>query len=281
MLDKKQLVKQGFEGILSVGRGSVNEPRLVHMEWYPKGAKRTVVIVGKGITFDTGGISIKPGRKMADMKFDMSGAANIIGIMRNVARLKLPHRVIGLMALAENMPDGGAYKPGDIIRTKSGKTIEVDNTDAEGRIVLADALFHGSSMKPDFMIDMATLTGAVIVCLGDKAAGLMGNDDAVMRRIREASSASGERVWQLPLWEDYLKDIESTIADVKNVGLPMQAGTITAGKFLEQFVGETPWAHLDIAGVAWADGRDNHFSSSGNGTAFGVRLLTQLLRTLE
>jgi len=279
VFDRKALEKNGFGGILAVGRGSVNEPRLVQLEWSPKNAKKTMCVVGKGITFDTGGISLKPGKKMADMKFDMSGAANVVGIMRNVARLNLPVRVVGLMALAENMPSGGAYKPGDVVKTKSGKTVDVDNTDAEGRIVLADALYYGSTFNPDMMINMATLTGAVIVCLGDKAAGLMGNDDGVVSAIKAAADLSGERVWELPLWDEYEKDIESVIADVRNVGVPMQAGTITAGMFLKHFVDETPWAHLDIAGVAWADSRDVYFSKTGNGTAFGVRLVTQLLRS--
>ncbi|MDD9953300.1 MAG: leucyl aminopeptidase [Candidatus Woesearchaeota archaeon] len=278
VLDRKQLEKQGYGGIMAVGRGSANEPRMVTLEYHAKKAKKTIAVVGKGITFDSGGISIKPSPKMGDMKFDMSGAANVVGIMRNVARLKLPMNVVGIMGLAENMPSSTAYKPGDVVTTKSGKTIEVDNTDAEGRVVLADCLHHATTFKPDFIVDMATLTGAVIVALGDAAAGMMGNDDGVLDMIRVAGEHTGERVWELPLWDCYKKDIESVIADVKNTGLPRLAGTITAGKFLEEFVAGVPWVHIDIAGVAWADPRDNYFAKKGNGTGFGVRLITELLR---
>lgn len=280
ILDRKQLEKQGYHAILAVGRGSVNEPRLVTVEYAPKNAKRTIAVVGKGITFDTGGISLKPGQKMSDMKFDMSGAAAVLGVLRNAARLKLPVRVIGVLGLAENMPSGTAYKPGDIVKTKSGKTIEVDNTDAEGRIVLADALYHATTFKPDMMLNFATLTGAVIVALGDVAAGLMGNDEDAVAKVRDAAERSGERVWQLPLWDIYERDIESQVADVRNMGLPRMAGTIAAGMFLKQFVQDVPWAHLDIAGVSWTDARDNYFTRKGTGgTGFGVRLVTELLRS--
>ncbi len=278
VLDRKQLEKQGYGGILAVGKGSPNEPRLITIEYFPKGAKRTIALVGKGITFDTGGISIKPADRMGEMKFDMSGAAAVLGAVRNAARLRLPVRVVGVMALAENMPDGRSYKPGDIVRTKSGKTIEVDNTDAEGRVVLADALHHAAAYAPDIMVDLATLTGACVVALGDVAAGLLGNDEKAIDAVRAASLASGERVWQLPLWDEYEKDIKSSVADVKNVGIPRLAGTIAGAMFLKQFAGSVPWAHLDIAGVAWASGREIYFTPSGSGTAFGVRLMTELLR---
>lgn len=277
ILDKRQLIKQGFGGVLSVGKGSAHDPRFVTVEYAPKGAKKTIALVGKGITFDTGGISIKPSKGMSDMKFDMSGAANVLGIIRNASKLKLPIRIIGILCLAENMPDGNSYKPGDIVKTKSGKTIEIDNTDAEGRVVLSDGLYVASTYKPEFIIDMATLTGACVVTFGDIAAGLMGNNAQVVDKVLNASMMCGEKVWQLPLWDDYAEDIKSQIADMKNVGMPGMAGTITAAMLLKEFVADTPWVHLDIAGVAWAQGRERYFTPYG-GTAFGVRLVTQLLR---
>jgi leucyl aminopeptidase len=275
--DRSKLAKQGFGGILSVGKGSTHEPRLVILEYAPKGAKETIALVGKGITFDTGGISIKPSAKMADMKFDMSGAANVLGIMRNASRLKLQTRIIGILCLAENMPDGNSYKPGDVVRTKSGKTIEIDNTDAEGRVVLSDGLHMATTYKPNLIIDMATLTGAMVVTLGDVAAGAMTNNQQALDRVVVASNACGEKIWQLPLWDEYGEDIKSQIADMKNMGSPGKSGSIAAAMMLKEFVGDVPWVHLDIAGVAYADGRERYFTPYG-GTAYGVRLLTQLLR---
>ena len=279
VLGKDKLAKLGYGGIVGVGRGSAAEPQLVTLEYSPKVFKRTIAIVGKGITFDSGGISIKPSKGMGEMKFDMSGAAVVLGVTRVAARLKLPVRIIGIMALAENMPDGGAYKPGDVVRTKNGKTIEIDNTDAEGRVVLADALHHATLYRPDEIIDLATLTGAAVVCFGDVAAALLGSDQPLMDRIVAASKESGEKVWQLPLWDDYAEDIKSSIADMKNVGVPGSAGTIAGAMLLKEFVGSVPWAHLDIAGVAYTQGRERYFTSSG-GTGYGVRLLTQYLRSI-
>jgi leucyl aminopeptidase len=282
ILDKRQLQKQGYNGIASMGKGSTAEPRMVTLEYIPKNPGksmkdlRTIALVGKGITFDTGGISIKPGPKMADMKFDMSGAANVLGIMRVASRRKLPIRIIGILCLAENMPDGGSYKPGDIVKTKSGKTIEIDNTDAEGRVVLADGLFHATTFTPELIIDMATLTGAAGVCLGDAAACIMGTDQAAIDKLRAAGDASGEKAWQLPLWDEYVEDIKSSYADVKNMGNGM-AGTIIGGIFLKEFVGTTPWVHLDIASVAYAQGRERWFTPVG-GTGFGVRLVSEFLK---
>jgi leucyl aminopeptidase len=277
ILDRSKLQKQGYGGILSVGKGSSHEPRLVTLEYKPKGAKRKIALVGKGITFDTGGISIKPSAKMGDMKFDMTGAANVLGIMRNASRLKLPVHIIGVLCLAENMPDGNSYKPGDVVRTKSGKTIEIDNTDAEGRVVLSDGLYHASGFKPDLIIDMATLTGAASVCLGDVAAAVLGNSQQDIDKVVAASQACGEKVWQMPLWDDYAEDIKSPVADMKNMGVPGLAGTIVAAMLLREFVGDAPWVHIDIAAVAYAQGRERYFTPNG-GTAFGVRLVTQLLQ---
>jgi leucyl aminopeptidase len=277
ILDKSKLQKQGYGGILSVGKGSTHDPRMVTLEYAPKGAKKTIALVGKGITFDTGGICIKPSKGMSEMKFDMSGAANVIGIMRVASKLKLPVRIIGVLCLAENMPDGNSYKPGDVVRTKAGKTIEIDNTDAEGRIVLSDGLFHATTFKPDMIVDMATLTGAMVVTLGDVAAGVMGNNQQAIDQVVAAANITGEKVWQLPLWDDYAEDVKSQIADVKNMGVPGMSGSIAAAMLLKEFVGDYPWVHLDIAGVAWAQGRERYFTPYG-GTAYGVRLITQLLR---
>ncbi|MBR9700478.1 leucyl aminopeptidase [Candidatus Woesearchaeota archaeon] len=280
ILDKKGLEKADFGGILAVGGGAVNDPRLVTMEYAPKGAKRTVAVVGKGVTFDTGGLSIKPSSSMLGMKFDMSGASAVLGIMRSVSRLKLPIRVIGIMGLAENAISGDAYRPDDVVKTKSGKTIEVQNTDAEGRIVLADSLYHATTFKPDLIIDLATLTGAALVALGDVAAAVLGTDQKSIDKLLKAGYSSGERIWQLPLWSEYEKDIDSSVADMKNMGVPKLAGTIAGAVLLKQFVGDTPWVHLDIAGVAWADPRSVYFTRKGDGgTGFGVRLVTEFLRS--
>jgi leucyl aminopeptidase len=278
ILDYGKLQKQGYGGMASVGRGSANPPCLVTLEYAPKGAKATIAIVGKGMTFDSGGISIKPGDKMGEMKYDMSGAASVLGVMRNASRLRLPVRIIGILCLAENMPDGGSYKPGDIVRTKSGKTIEIENTDAEGRVVLADGLYHATTFKPDAIIDLATLTGACVVALGDVAAGALGNNQELIAKLNAASASCGEKIWQLPLWDDYADDIKSPIADVRNLGMPRMAGTTAGAMLLKEFVGDTPWVHLDIAGVAWAQGRERYFTPYG-GTAYGVRLLTEYLRS--
>jgi leucyl aminopeptidase len=280
VLSKDKLAKLGYGGIVGVGRGSVAEPCLVTLEYEPKNAKRAIALVGKGLTFDSGGISIKPGKGMGDMKFDMSGAAVVLGVMRIAARLKLPLRIVGVLALVENMPDGGAFKPGDIVRTKNGKTIEIDNTDAEGRVVLADALHHATLYRPDEILDVATLTGAATVTFGDVAAAVLGTDQGLVDKLLLASKESGEKVWQLPLWDEYAEDIKSQVADMKNVGMPGgMAGTIAGAMLLKEFVGEKPWAHLDIAPVAYTQGRERYFTAAG-GTAFGVRLLAQYLRAL-
>ena len=278
-LDTKALEKQGYGGILAVGRGSAHGPRLVTIEYAPKKSKKKIALVGKGITFDTGGLSLKPSNYMLGMKFDMSGAATVLGIMQTVAELKLPVKVIGVLGLAENAVSGDSYKPDDVVVTKSGKTIEIQNTDAEGRIVLSDALHHATLEKPDEIIDFATLTGACVVALGNKAAAVLGTDDAIIKGLQDSSCKSGELIWQLPLWDSYKEDIDSKIADMKNMGFKREAGTIAAAMLLRQFVGDTPWAHLDIAGVAWADPRDCYFTKGGEGgTGFGVRLVTEYLR---
>ncbi|WP_298819865.1 leucyl aminopeptidase [uncultured Chloroflexus sp.] len=276
VLDKPQLIEQGFGGILAVGQGSANEPRFIVMEYGTAGQGPTICLVGKGITFDTGGISIKPAERMDDMKMDMSGAAAVLGTMQAVAELQLPLHVVGIVCAAENMPSGTAYRPGDIVRTLSGKTIEVLNTDAEGRIVLADGLFYAQRYQPAAIVDLATLTGAIMVALGPHAIGLMGNNQELANRLIAAGEATAERVWQLPLWDEYRDAMKSDIADLKNTG-GRYGGAITAAGFLAAFVGDYPWAHLDIAGTAWVDKPTRAYQSRG-ATGIGVRLLVELLQ---
>ena len=253
VLGEKEMKKLGMDCLLSVGAGSVQESKLITLNY--KGGKKgelPYVIVGKGITFDTGGISLKPGAAMDEMKFDMCGAASVIGTLQVVAELKLPINVIGLVASAENMPSGKATKPGDVVRTMSGLTVEILNTDAEGRLVLADALTYAKRFKPKSVVDVATLTGACVVALGHSTSGLMSNDDSLAGKLLKAGTKSTDRAWQLPIWEIYHKDIKSNFADLANIG--GRAGTITAACFLSKFTEEYSWAHLDIAGTAWFSG---------------------------
>jgi leucyl aminopeptidase len=277
VLDKAQLTDQGFGGILAVGQGSANEPRFIVMEHGAAAEGRpTICLVGKGITFDTGGISIKPAENMDNMKMDMGGAAAVFGALQAAAELQLPLHVVGIVCAAENMPSATAYRPGDIVRTLSGKTIEVLNTDAEGRIVLADGLFYAQRYSPAAVVDLATLTGAIMVALGPHAIGMMGTSQELADRILRAGEASGERAWQLPLWDEYRDMMKSEIADLKNTGGRF-GGAITAGGFLAAFTGDYPWAHLDIAGTAWVDRPARPYQSRG-ATGVGVRLLVELLR---
>jgi leucyl aminopeptidase len=277
VLDMPQLIEQGFGGILAVGKGSEHEPRFIVMEYgEAKQGTPTVCLVGKGLTFDSGGLSLKPAEAMETMKSDMGGAATVFGAMQVVAELKLPLHVVGLVSAAENMPSSNAYRPGDIVKTLSGKTIEVLNTDAEGRIILSDALFYAQRYHPDAIVEISTLTGAIIIALGSHATGMMGTDQALMDGLREAGEVSGERVWQFPLWDEYHQMVKSEIADLKNLaGRP--AGSITAGAFLAAFVGDYPFAHLDIAGTAWFDRPAKPYDTLG-GTGVGVRLLAEFLR---
>ncbi len=291
VLGPRELEAHKMGGLLAVGRGSANPPRLIVLEHGapPKAPARrgrkatgrsprrrpTIALVGKGITFDTGGVSLKPSASMQDMKHDMSGGAAVLGCMRAIALLKLPLHVVGIIPAAENKQGADAYLPGDVIETASGKTIEVINTDAEGRVVLSDAIHYATRYEPDAIVDLATLTGACVVALGSAAAGVMGNDDALIERVRAAGERAQERVWPLPLWDEHRDQIKSHIADIKNTG-GREAGTLTAAAFLSHFVGEIPWAHLDIAGTAWT-ARDRALCVKG-ATGFGVRLLVELLR---
>ncbi len=277
ILEVAELKRRKMGGILAVGGGSARPPRLIVLEHKPRNKSApTICLVGKGVTFDSGGISIKPSAGMEEMKHDMSGAAAVIGAMRAVAQLKLPLHVVGVIGAAENLPSGTAYRPGDVVRTASGKTIEVLNTDAEGRVVLADALHHArTEFEPDAMIDLATLTGACMVALGESATGLFGTDDALIERVRAAGEACGERAWPMPLFDDHRRAVKSTIADVKNTA-GRDAGASTAAAFLAAFTGDTPWVHLDIAGTGWSS--VVHPYQIKGGTGVGVRLLLEMLQ---
>ncbi len=252
ILDKKAIAKEGMKALLAVAQGSEEEPRFIILEHNGAGDSKPVVLIGKGVTFDSGGISIKPADRMEEMKFDMSGAAAVIAAMQGIAQLKLKVNVVGLIPSTENLPDGKAFKPGDVIGSHLGKTIEIVNTDAEGRLILADALSYARKFEPVAMVDAATLTGAVVIALGFHAIGLMGSDGDLMDELKAAGVRVGERCWPLPLWDEYRPQIDSTIADMKNSG-GRAAGSITAGWFLKHFAGDIPWAHLDIAGTAYRD----------------------------
>jgi len=276
VFDLADIQRERLGGLAGVARGSEQEPRMVRLEYRPSGpARATVALVGKGITFDSGGLSLKSGDGMMTMKDDMAGAAVVLGTMSVLAELDVPVRVVGFMPITENMPGGRAIKPGDVLRARNGKTMEVLNTDAEGRLVLADGLSLASEEKPDAIIDLATLTGAVVVALGRKIAGLMGNDESLLARVQSAGTEAGERYWPLPLPAEYRRDIDSQVADMKNIGNPSQAGSIIAGLFLQEFVDDRPWAHLDIAGTAFGD-TDQGYTSRG-ATGFGLRTLVELL----
>jgi leucyl aminopeptidase len=282
VLAKKELEKGGFGGLLAVGGGSANEPHLIVLEYKGVGADAShpIALVGKAITFDSGGISIKPADKMDEMKFDKCGGVAVLAILKATAALKLPVHVIGVISSAENMPSSTSYRPGDIVTSyrgtdKRGVTIEVLNTDAEGRIVLGDALVYARQRGAKTIIDFATLTGAVVVALGSVAAGVMGNDEALQEKIRVSGRRTGDRVWPLPLWQEYRDKIKSDVADIKNTG-GRYGGAITAAAFLAKYVGDVPWAHLDIAGTAWTTD-DLPYLTKG-ATGFGVRLVVDLLR---
>lgn len=274
------LEEGGFGGLLGVGRGSATGPRLVELTYAGSGdSDQHVVLVGKGITFDSGGLSLKPSASMTTMKSDMSGAATVVGSMLAAAELELAPRITGLLALAENMPGGDATRVSDVLTHRNGTTVEVMNTDAEGRLVLADALAYGQELEPTAMIDVATLTGGQIVALGLRIAALMGTDDDLLDAIEDAGRRAGERLWRLPLPDDYREQLRSEVADLKNIGKPREAQSIVAGLFLKEFAGDTPWAHLDIAGPAFSESGDGPLIRKG-ATGFGVRTLVAYLEAL-
>ncbi|WP_027134762.1 leucyl aminopeptidase [Geminicoccus roseus] len=281
VLDENAMRELGMGAILGVAQGSRRAPRLVVLRWNGGGGEDSpIAFVGKGVCFDTGGISIKPAGGMEDMKFDMGGAGAVFGAMEALARRKAKVDVVGVLGLVENMPDGNAQRPGDVVRAMSGTTIEVINTDAEGRLVLADAIWYTQDrFKPKLIVDLATLTGAVIVALGHEHAGLFSNDEELAARLTRAGEQVGETLWRLPLGKAYAKHIKSEIADIKNTGRARQAGSTAGAVFIEQFVAGVPWAHLDVAGTVWSS-RDLPLSGKG-ATGFGVRLLDALARSYE
>ncbi len=278
VLERAQMERLGMGGLLGVASGSMQPPKFIIVEYRKGGKKPFIALVGKTITFDSGGISIKPAENMDRMKDDMSGGAAVLGAIRAAAALGLPLNIVGLLPATENMPGGSAYKPGDVLRTMSGQTIEILNTDAEGRLILSDGLAYACRYKPAVIVDIATLTGACGIALGQEATGMVGTHDAFKRKIREAGEKTGERVWELPLWEEYYDQIKSDIADMKNTG-GRQGGVITAAALLSKFVQKYPWVHLDIAATAWSD-KDRPYTPKG-ATGIGVRLLTQFLRDYE
>jgi leucyl aminopeptidase len=279
VLDVRELRAQRMGGVLGVGQGSEQTPRFLTMTYAPSGARgKPLAFVGKGVVFDSGGLSLKTAGGMETMKTDMSGGAAVIAAMSTLSALGVKSRVTGYVPLVENMPSGTAIRPGDVLRIRNGKTVEVLNTDAEGRLILADALSLASEAKPAAVIDLATLTGACMVALGDKIAGLMGNDDGWVDQVRAAAERAGEPVWHLPLPPEYRKQLESEVADLKNIG-GSYGGALTAGLFLQEFVDEAPWVHVDIAGPARANADDGYLTKGGTG--FGVRTLVELARTFE
>jgi leucyl aminopeptidase len=275
---RREIERMKMGGLLAVNRGSSEEPRFVVLEYTPRRARKHVALVGKGITFDSGGISIKPAEKMEEMKFDMCGAAAVIGTIEAAAKLELPIRITGCIPSTDNLPSGSAYKPGEIITMMNGKTVEIVNTDAEGRMILGDALHYASKLKPDHMIDYATLTGACVVALASEAAGLFSNDDELARKLIECGERVGDRLWRLPLWDEYKDLIRSEWADMKNSG-GRWGGAVSAAIFLKEYVDCPSWAHLDIAGTAYTDhdtGRDPK-----GATGAGVRVSIEFLESLS
>ncbi len=280
VLGEADMKRLRMGALLGVSRGSREPAKLILLDWNPPGAKKTVCVVGKGLTFDAGGISLKPGAGMDEMRYDMCGSAAVLGLFHGIASgaLKPACRVVGVVPSSENLPDGDAQKPGDIVRACDGTTIEVLNTDAEGRLILADALAYArKTYKPDTIVDLATLTGAVILALGHEMSAVMGNDQKLCDAIKAAGERSGDRVWQLPLWEIHREQMKSKFADIKNInkGRAEGAGSTSGGAFLSYFVGDTPWAHLDIAGSAWGAKQNEYYK--GGATGVGVRLLLDWL----
>jgi len=276
--DDKKLKKLGMNALLGVGQGSIRGSYLVTMEWNGvKNSSKPLAFVGKGVCFDTGGISLKPAKFMEDMTYDMAGSATVVGLMKNLAVRKAKINAVGVVGLVENMPGGNAQRPGDIVKSYSGKTIEILNTDAEGRLVLADALtFTEKKFKPEFMVDLATLTGAIIVSLGSEYAGLFSNNDKLSKQLIQAGEKVEEKLWRMPLHENFDKLINSKNADMQNINYVGGAGSTTAAQFLQRFIlNKTPWAHLDIAGMAFS--KYGGALNSGGATGFGVRLLNQLI----
>ena len=273
-----EIMKMGMGAFYGVARGAKEPAKMIMIEY--KGGRKSqkpIALVGKGLTFDSGGISLKPPPKMDEMKFDMCGSATVMGVLQAVCELKPRINIVFAIGSTENMPGGDAQRPGDIVKAFNGKTIEVLNTDAEGRLVLADVLAYvNEQYEPVAIVDFATLTGAVLVALGNRASGIMGNNSTLMKEIKKASELSSEKVWELPLWEEYTREIQGKYADIKNIGEPRLAGTITAGSFLKEFVDDTPWVHMDIAGTAWGP-KEPSYQPKHGATGVAVRLVYQFL----
>jgi leucyl aminopeptidase len=282
IFDEKKIKQLNMGGIIGVSQGSANPPRFLILQYFGNSkSEKPVVLIGKGVTFDSGGISIKPALGMEAMKLDMCGAAAVVGAFEAVSRLRLKTNLIGLIPVVENMPSGTAIKPGDIIKSYAGTSIEVANTDAEGRLILADALDYAANYKPKAVIDVATLTGAVLITFGNFVAAVMGTDENMIKKLFEAGQKTFERVWELPLYEEYDKLMKSEVADIKNIGPPRIAGTILGGIFLKKFVGNKyPWVHIDIAGTAMTGSEQNDYVPKA-ATGFGVRLFVETLRSLH
>lgn len=279
VLDMKAMQKEKMGGIIGVGQGSVNPPCCIVLEYKPKAAKKTVAFVGKAVTFDTGGISIKPGQGMEEMKHDMSGGADVLAATLLAAKLKLPVHVVCVIPCAENMPDGNAIVPSTILVSRSGKTVEVQNTDAEGRLILMDALDYAQDYNPDVVVDVATLTGAVVMALSSVAAGLMGNDEKALAKFKAAAAVTEERFVELPIFPEYLDDMKSKVADLKNIGAEKGAGSQKAGAFLREFIRKgNKWLHLDVAGTAWVSGKLPYDPPYG-GSGHSVRTLVEFAKT--
>ncbi|MBT4249791.1 leucyl aminopeptidase [bacterium] len=278
VFDREEFTEMGMGGLAGVAQGTDEPPKFIVVEYNNGGDEKPKVLVGKGLTFDSGGISIKPASKMDEMKYDMCGSTVVLGVLHALSILKPKINVVGIIPSTENLVGAKAFKPGDILTAYNGKTIEVLNTDAEGRLILADGLSYASKhYDPEFIIDFATLTGAVVVTLGHVATGVMGTDEKLMRKVKESSKSTGEKVWELPLWPEYCKQIKSDIADVKNMGSAGQAGSIAAGAFLKEFVGkDIPWVHFDIAGTAWG-AKPSSINPKGSATGVGIRLVLDML----
>ena len=278
VFDREEFTEMGMGALAGVALGTDEPPKFIILEYMNGGDEKPKVLVGKGLTFDAGGISIKPAGKMDEMKYDMCGSATVLGTMKAISALKPKLNIVCIVPSTENLLGAKAYKPGDILKAYNGKTIEVLNTDAEGRLILADALSYASKQyDPEFILDFATLTGAVLVTLGHIAAGVMGTNEDLMVKVKSSSKNSGEKVWELPLWSEFCKQIKSDIADVKNMGAPGQAGSIAGGAFLKEFVGkDIPWVHFDIAGTAWG-GKTTSLDPKGSATGWGIRLVLDML----
>ena len=278
VFDREEFTEMGMGALAGVALGTDEPPKFIILEYMNGGDEKPKVLVGKGLTFDAGGISIKPASKMDEMKYDMCGSGTVLGTMKAIAALKPKMNVVCIVPSTENLLGAKAYKPGDILKAYNGKTIEVLNTDAEGRLILADALSYASKQyDPEFILDFATLTGAVLVTFGHIAAGVMGTNEDLMGKVKISSKNSGEKVWELPLWPEFCKQVKSDIADVKNTGAPRQAGTIAGAAFLKEFVGKNiPWVHFDIAGTAWG-GKTTSLDPKGSATGWGIRLVLDML----